>query len=724
MAPNGDSKDERRKLGTFGGVFVPNVLTILGVIMFMRTGWVVGNAGLLGALQILLIAKCITLLTSLSLASISTNTKVGAGGAYFLISRSLGLEVGGSIGLPLYFAQAISVAFYLVGFTESLQLLVPDIDPRLVSTIALVVFVGVAWFGASIVAKAQYVILVLLVASLVAIFTGVDFAPGFGERIASDYEGDETLWTAFAIFFPAVTGIMAGVSMSGDLKSPSRSIPFGTIAAILVTMVIYACLMIWLALSADRDALRSNNMILLEVASVPSLIYVGLWAATLSSALASLAAAPRTLQALAHDRVIPRIFSRSLASWAPREPHVALLLTGVLAAVCIMLGDLNLIAPIISMFFLATYGTLNFVAGIERIVHNPSYRPTFRTHWMLSILGGVACVSVMFLIHAPATLAAAFIIVTVYIVLSKRSVEAAWGDMRSGMWFAITRFGLLRFVASRQHVRNWRPVILVLVGNPKARLEMIEFAQGLESKRGFLFLAQIVTGPWEDLLPRQRKLQDSLRSFIRDHNLSAAPKTIIADNFEHGVATLLQATGIGEFEPNTVMVGWNDDVMKREGFAGAIRRILETERNLVVFASADDPLETLDRVVDVWWYARENGSFMVTLAYLLQSEPAWQDYKIRVLRVIQDEAGVAEATTGTRDTISELRIDADVQIIVSNSPPLDVIAETSERSAVCFIGLAISSVDSDGDPLARYSTVIGRLKGNVFLSKSWQDLKY
>lgn len=725
MARNGNAGATTTKLGTFGGVFIPNVLTILGVIMFMRTGWVVGNAGLRGAIVILLVAKSITLLTSLSLSAISTNTKVGAGGAYFLISRSLGLEVGGSIGLPLFFAQTISVAFYLVGFTESLRLLLPGANPRMVSSMVLGVFLIVAWFGAGIVARTQYVILVLLGASLVSIFSGFRLVGDLPSRLGAVFDSGQTFWTVFAIFFPAVTGIMAGVSMSGDLRDPSRSIPRGTIGAVVVTLVIYAAEIVLLALCADRTSLKQNNLILLDIASAPQLVYVGLWAATLSSALASLAAAPRTLQALAHDRVVPAWLGCSLSRQTVREPHVALLVTGAIAEGCVLIGDLNLIAPIISMFFLATYGTLNLVAGIERLVANPSYRPTFKTHWALSLLGGGACFGVMFLINAPATAGAIVIILVVYAVLTGQRLEASWGDMRSGLWFAVTRFGLLRYVASRQHIRNWRPVILVLVGSPKSRLAMVNFAHWLESRRGFLFLAQIVTGAWDDLLPRQRSLQESLRTFIAENRLSAVPKTVIADDFEHGVSTLLQVTGVGQFEPNTIMVGWSDDVLKSGEFARAIRRILELERNLLVFEEAEgDAVKPLDPVIDVWWYAKDNGSFMLTLAFLLRANSPWCDHTIRVLRIIRDPDGIQKAQAGTQQLVDDLRVGAQVDVLVSDDPPLDVIGRTSQWSAACFVGLSVSAIEARGNPLDVYAELVGRLKGNVFLAKSWQDLQY
>ncbi|HAV62595.1 MAG TPA: amino acid permease, partial [Verrucomicrobiales bacterium] len=228
-----------RKFGTFGGVFVPNVLTILGVIMFLRTGWVVGNAGLQQALVILCIANTITLLTSLSLSAIATNTKVGGGGAYFLISRSLGLEIGGSIGLPLFLAQGISVAFYIIGFVESLGFLVPGLDVKVVSTVVLGALFIIAWVGADLAVKTQYLILVCLGASVVAFFAGVSPVPDWRANLEPAYETGVSFWTAFAIFFPAVTGIMSGVSMSGDLRDATDSLPRGTFWAVGISTLVY-----------------------------------------------------------------------------------------------------------------------------------------------------------------------------------------------------------------------------------------------------------------------------------------------------------------------------------------------------------------------------------------------------------------------------------------------------------------------------------------------------
>ncbi len=412
-------------LGTFGGVFVPNVLTILGVILFMRTGWVVGHAGFWGAMAILTIANIITLLTALSLSALSTNTQVGAGGAYFITSRSLGVEIGGSIGVPLYFAQAVSVAFYLVGFAESLEYVIPGVDRQMVCLVMLGLFIGVAWFGAGVIAKTQYFILGALLISLVSLFAGYRPLEDLTINLQPHYTDGQSFWSVFAIFFPAVTGIMSGVSMSGDLAEPSKAIPRGTIAAVLCTFVVYALAIALLAFGSDPTALQEQPLIMKEIALYGPLIFVGLWAATLSSALASLAAAPRTLQALAVDNVAPSILGRRHGT--TREPRIALVLSGIVAAGCVMIGELDLIAPIISMFFLATYGTLNIVAGLEALVANPSYRPAFRVHWLLSILGGLGCVGVMCLIDPIATAASTVVIIGIYTWLTRRRLSGFVG---------------------------------------------------------------------------------------------------------------------------------------------------------------------------------------------------------------------------------------------------------------------------------------------------------
>jgi amino acid transporter len=713
---------EPAKFGTFGGVFTPNVLTILGVIMFLRTGWVVGNAGLKQALLILCIANAITLLTSLSLSAIATNIRVKGGGAYFLISRNLGLEIGGAIGFPLFLAQAVSVAFYIIGFIESLRFLMPDLPAREVGLAVLVTLLVISWVGASLAVKTQYLIMGALLLSLISFFAGWTPVPNFEARLEPGFVEGHDFWTVFAIFFPAVTGIMSGVSMSGDLREPSRSIPRGTIVAVLVTWAVYALQMVWLAWNADRTELVENTLVMQRIALSGTLIFVGLWAATLSSALASLLAAPRTLQALANDGVMPRWLGRG--SGPAKEPKIALLVTAVLAGLCLLIGKLDLIAPIISMFFLTAYGTVNLVAGLSRLVSNPSYRPTFRVHWLPCLIGAAGCVAVMFLLNALATVAAVIVIFGIYALLKRRQYKTAWGDERSGLWFSIARFGLLKLGTSQRHVRNWRPVILVLVGNVKHRMWLVDIANRLEARRGLLFLAQILSGDWQKHLPLQASRQKALEEFIAENRLSAVGKTVLADDFEHGVSTLLQVLGVGALEPNTVLIGWSEDVLKREQFAGAVSRIMELKRNLMIHAEPELPEQDLDPVIDVWWRAKINGGFMLTLAHLLREGTGgrYREQPIRVRRIIKDAAGLEDARAGLQALVDGMRIDAEVEIVVSDGEPLKIIGERSARSEMVFVGIALDGVQKDHRPLSPYEPLVEDLKGNILLCKNWHDM--
>lgn len=709
------------KFGTFGGVFVPNVLTILGVILFLRSGWVVGNAGLTGALAMLCIANAVTFISALSLSAIATNTKAQGGGAYFLVSRSLGLEFGGAIGLPLYLAQAISVAFYVVGFTESVQYLFPDLDARLFSLATLAAIACVAWIGAGVAVKTQYIILATLVVSLVSFFIGFQVSDGWQSRSEPAYATGQSFWSVFAIFFPAVTGIMSGVSMSGDLKDPTKSIPRGTLWAVAFTFVIYALQLLWLSLGSSREELKENALVMQSISVFPPLIIAGLWAATLSSALASLVAAPRTMQALAKDRVVPFVLAKGQGPSS--EPRLALLLSTFVAVICVWVGDLNLIAPLISMFFLATYGAVNLVAALESWTSNPTYRPTFKVHWLISLLGAMACFGIMLLLNPLATFLAVVLIVTAYTVLARRAYRTAWGDMRSGFWFAVARMGLLKLYSSRQHQRNWRPAILILMSNLKGSGKLLQFGRYLEADKGVLFLSRIIIGDWKSSIDRQKALTRQMDDRIREEKLSAFSKVVIAKDFEQGVTSLLQGSGLGNLQPNTLLMEWGSGWLRDQDFPRTVRQALEMETNLLVYSKAEEPDSHLYSVIDVWWSARANGSMMITLAHLLQSNRMWREHRIRILRIIRDEGGRESAENGMSELLRDSRIEVEPVIVVSKSPPLESIARESARSAVTFVGVSVRTLEEEEGPLSSYGPMVESMQGHLFLTKNWHDLE-
>ncbi|MGB3138448.1 MAG: Na-K-Cl cotransporter, partial [Nodosilinea sp.] len=383
VAPKGS---ESEGLGTFGGVFTPSILTILGVIMYLRFGWVVGHVGLWQTLLIVTISTAITLLTGLSISAIATDQVVRAGGAYYMISRSLGIETGGAVGIPLYLAQAFSVALYTLGFAESLTRVFPVLPQTLVALITTVLIAILAIKSADVAIKAQYFIMAAIAVSLISLMLGHSIEPT--SLPASETPGSVGFWAVLAVFFPAVTGIMAGVNMSGDLKDPQRSIPYGTLAAIGVGYVIYMTIPIALVRWADPFTLVADPLVMRNIARWGDTILLGVWGATLSSAIGSILGAPRVLQALARDGILP-----SWLRWLGRghgpmdEPRMGTLFTLGIALAAVSVGDLNLIAPVLTMFFLTTYLVLNVSAGLETFLQSPSFRPTFKVHWSLSLLG-------------------------------------------------------------------------------------------------------------------------------------------------------------------------------------------------------------------------------------------------------------------------------------------------------------------------------------------------
>ena len=336
-----------KKLNTFGGVFTPDVLTILGVIMYLRLGWVVGNAGLLGAILIILLAKTITIATGLSMSSMTTNIKIGVGGAYSIISKSLGLEAGGSIGIPFYISQALSSALYIAGFTAGWLLIFPTHSPVLISLSAWMVLLIISYASTLFAIRIQYIIIIIIALSLLSIFLApTEF--GQGIQFVGNFE-DASFWEVFAVFFPAVTGIMAGANLSGDLKNHRKAIPQGTLSAIFVTMIIYIGLAYMLSIIASPEELRNNEMIMVERANWGFIVTLGILAATFSSALGGMVGAPRILEALVLNHTIP--FSKFfIIKSKSGEPRNAIIFTALVILLPLLLGDFNSLATLITKF--------------------------------------------------------------------------------------------------------------------------------------------------------------------------------------------------------------------------------------------------------------------------------------------------------------------------------------------------------------------------------------
>ena len=699
-----NSVEQATGLGTFGGVFTPSILTILGVIMYLRFGWVVGNAGLIGTLIIVTISTAITFLTALSVCAIATDKVVRAGGAYYMISRSLGIETGGAVGISLYFAQAVSVALYTIGFAESVvnakinifgsSINIQDwgLNQTYVALIITILVGILAITSAELAIKAQYFIMAAIALSLLAFIFGSPLPNVEPQWLASPPPTALPFWTVFAVFFPAVTGIMAGVNMSGDLKDPIKSLPTGTLAAVGTGYVIYMILPIFMAMRADAASLINEDVFVMQETALKGFgftMLLGVWGATLSSAIGSILGAPRVLQALARDGVLPP-FLNFLGKGHGRsdEPRNGTWVSLAIAIAAVCVGDLNLIAPILSMFFLTTYLVLNVSAGIEGFLQSPSFRPSFRVHWSLSLLGAIGCLGVMFLINALATVCAAIIVSGIYIWLQRRELETTWGDVRRGMWMALIGQGIFQ-IEEQDDPKNWRPHILVLSGAPQKRWSLIELADGFSHNRSLMTVSSVLPSGSRDL-KQQLNLERIIRDYLQKRGVRALVRVVSANDPFEGAVRLVETYGLGPLVPNTVVMGDSEQPERREAFCNAIAEIHYSRRNLVIFHENQEQKFGFRRSIDVWWGGMQsNGSLMLLLAYLLRTDINWRNAKIYLKLVVPDQEAAAAASENVSNLSQNLRIDVIPKVIVAEGRSFDEILYSSSRNSdLIFLGMA------------------------------------
>jgi amino acid transporter len=516
--------------------------------MYLRLGWVVGNAGFLGAVIIILLAKSVTICTGLSMSSITTNIKIGAGGAYSIISKSLGLEAGGSIGIPLYIAQTLSAALYIIGFTEAWIRVFPDHIPLVVSTIAWAGLLILSSVSAQLAIRTQYFIMTIVALSVVS-FILTRATPVPEPVLVGNFE-DANFWQVFAIYFPAVTGIMAGANMSGDLKDPRRSIPLGTISAILVTMVIYIGLAYAAARIGSPEELRTNQLFMVDKALWGPAVLAGIMGATLSSALGSMLGAPRMLQAMADQKIVPlhRILA---AKTKTNEPRNAALFTGAAILTALVMGNLDILAALITMFFLITYGTLNMVVFIQQSMKIISFRPTFKIPRLVSLLGAAGCIIMMFLINPIFSLVALVTIVVVYTWLARRGLEAAEGDIRGGLFLAVAERASRLAEKFPRHQITWKPDLLVPIEDPRIWAGSLSFIRNITYPSGSIFAFTITR---EALAEENQTALNELLLPLKEQNILVNSAVIEDYEFLHGAKLVIQTLRGGAFRPNTLFL--------------------------------------------------------------------------------------------------------------------------------------------------------------------------
>ncbi len=691
---------EVRKFGT-APVFFTAISTILGAIMFLRFGFAVGNVGFVGTLIIVLVGHAVTIPTAMAIAEIATNQRVEGGGEYYIISRSFGLVIGSAIGIALYLSQAISVAFYIIAFTESLSTLfdylfatyaMPEWLTWLlrqkqtvgIPALLLLTYVMLAK-GASLGVKALYVVVATLGISLVAFFIGEteyarthEFDPlatvynttedttATSQNLQMDSDTDRILpqnepeedsddqssipigfFTVFAIIFPAFTGMTAGVGLSGDLRDPGRSIPLGTMAGTIGGMIVYLFIAYKLAISASpQDLADTSKLVMADIAFQGWwIVPLGLAAATISSALGSIMVAPRTLQAISRDQIFPTPKINnwlSIGKGASDEPYNASVVTVVIAAAFILMGALDSVAQIISIFFMVTYGSLCLISFLNHFAADPSYRPRFRSRWFISLFGALACFGLMFLMSPVYALLAIATMIGLYFFISyynqdKKSIALIF----QGVIFQFSRqLQIFLQNADKEQTQSWRPSAIALSEASFKRLGAFHILRWIAHKYGFGTYIHLIKG----YLSKQTNIEaryckERLVKMAQASDSNIYVDTLISPSYTSSIAQVIQLPG---------MVGTENNLILFEFSKNNPENLLEIVENyklvhsvafdMIVLGSSEKGFG-LKQQIHIWLTAADyrNANLMILLAYIIMGHRDWKYAEIKIFAIFPED---------------------------------------------------------------------------------------
>lgn len=644
-------------------VFLTSICTILGAILFLRFGYAVGHVGLWGSLAIVALGHLVTIPTVLAVSEIATNRRVAGGGAYYIVSRSFGPTIGGTIGITLYLAQAISIAFYMVAFAEALQPLYEwvaatyelKLDPRWVSLTCTLLLIALMLIkGANLGVWGLWAVSAILAVSIGAFLlgTGPEEIRPEGLNITARIEGGDSFGTVFAICFPAFTGMIAGLGLSGDLRNPQRSIPLGTIGATIAGMVIYALVAVKLAQSATPEELAANQFVMAKIALWGPVIYVGLGAAALSSALGSILVAPRTLQMLGRDNVLPfsrlnRLMEKGVGQ--TQEPVYATCVSGTIAIVFVLAGGVDFIARILTMFFIVTYGVLCAVSFLEHFAGNPSYRPTFHSRWYLSLIGTVMCALMMIQINVIYAFISIILMVAIYLGLrhghkGQRDLTAIF----QGTMFQLTRW--LQITLQRNRVISpeggWRPSIVAVTQFGERRLGHFDLLRWICHRHGFGHFIQFFHGDYSFLDEIEARIHvDELIQRTEISRAGIFVDTLICPTFQLAVAQTLQMPGISGLPNNSILFEFDRENIDEINDVGQGARLAMNSMFNVLILRSTKYRFGYRSSIHVWVTEENlmNAPMMLMLAYIIVGHPEWRRAEIQLFACFDSEDAEREA---------------------------------------------------------------------------------
>ncbi|XP_022603809.1 solute carrier family 12 member 7-like isoform X2 [Seriola dumerili] len=808
------------QMGTFIGVYLPCMQNILGVILFLRLTWIVGTAGILGSFAIVSMCCVCTLLTAISMSAIATNGVVPAGGSYYMISRSLGPEFGGAVGLCFYLGTTFAGSLYILGTIEILlTYIVPTAtvfkegdnaamlnNMRIYGTCCLVIMALVVFVGVKYVNKLALVFLTCVVLSIMATYAGViktlieppefnvcllgnrslknekfetcakmeevknltvttELWPLFCDSKHSNATCDEyfslnnlteiqaipglrsgvikdNLWGNYGpagmfiekenqpsvpeqettknvhrpyvfndistyftllvgIYFPSVTGIMAGSNRSGDLRDAQRSIPIGTIMAILTTSFIYISFVVLFGACIEGVVLRDkfgysvkkNPVIGILAWPSPWVIVIGSFFSCCGAGLQSLTGAPRLLQAIARDGIIPflQVFGHGKTNG---EPTWALLLTVGICEIGILIASLDDVAPILSMFFLMCYLFVNLACAVQTLLRTPNWRPRFKFyHWTLSFLGMSLCLSLMFVSSWYYALVAMVIAGCIYKYIEYRGAVKEWGDGIRGLSLNAARYALIRLEEAPPHTKNWRPQLLVLcklnsdlaVKHPR----LLSFTTQLKAGKGLTIVCSVLEGTYMTRGNDAKTGEQNLKAAMAKERTKGFSHVVVSSNLRDGFSLLIQSAGLGGMKHNAVLMAWPAgwkqarDSSARRNFIETVRETTSAHQALLVAKNIDHFPSNQERLkqgnIDVWWIVHDGGLLML-LPFLLSQHKVWRKCNMRIFTVAQMDDNSIQMKKDLQMFLYHLRLDAVVEVVEMHDS--DISAFTYEKTLV------------------------------------------
>jgi amino acid transporter len=710
---------KKEKFGTFAGVFTPSILTILGVIMYMRLGWVVGNAGLIGTIVIIIIAHVIAVTTGLSVSSVATDKKIGAGGIYYVLSRSMGIPIGGSIGIALYVGTAFSIALYLIGFAESFNgyfgMGMSINDFRITGTIALVLLTVLALISTSVALKAQFFILAAIIISLLSIFFGS--SESIPESVPMfSASGSVSMEMVFAIFFPAVTGFTAGIAMSGDLKNSKTSIPTGTLAAIGTGLIVYIVLAVFIAYHVDSETLKTDYNILMKIAFFAPAVVAGIWGATLSSALGGILGGPRILQAMSKDKVTPKIFKKGRGK--NNEPVNALLLVFLIAEAGILIGELDVIARVVSMFYLTAYGFINISFFLESWA-NPDFQPSFKIKRWIGLLGFITSFGVMFKLDMLAMFGALAVIGGLFFWLQRKEVKLQSNDVWHSVWENVVNKGLKRIDAETDENSNWNPNIILFSGESDHQYYLLELAKTVSGRTGIVTNFKLILDK-ENKRPLKRTEQ-----IVRDERfteLGIFARQVKVDSIYQGITNIATTFGFSGVEPNTIMMGWPKGLENSKEYSEMTETLLFLDYNLLYLDFDRKTRFGNYQSVDLWWRETDskNAEMMLNIARFIIAYPRWSKTNIRVLFVNNNNVTKKIILKKITRLVEDLRVNIEIKIInnaVEQRAFYDIIEEYSGKTDLTLVGIPNYKIEKQAEFILRTNHLFESI-GSTLLVKA------